>query len=81
MRTVILGADRPSLTDLLKLAREETVLVRTESGEEFLIAEVEDFDHEIALTRQNAELMALLEARSHEGAYITLAEVRKRLGL
>ncbi len=81
MKTVDLATDSPSLGDLLELAREENLLVRTESGEEFLIAEVEDFDREIALTRQNDDLMALLEARSQEGAYITLQEARKRLGL
>lgn len=81
MKTVDLGANRPSLTDLLALAREKNILMRTESGEEFIVAEVEDFDREIALTRQNDELMALLEARSREGAYITLQDARKRLGL
>ena len=78
MKTVDLGTDGPSLTDLLKLAREENILVRTESGEEFLVSEVEDFDREIRLTSlaRTTKLMAFLDARSREGSYIPLEEAR-----
>ena len=81
MKAIDLTTHPLSLTDLLNLAREENVLLRNESGEEFLVAEIEDFESEITATRLNRELMALLDARSREGAYITLREARKRLGL
>ena len=42
---------------------------------------MDDFDQELELTRQNAELMDLLEQRSQEPGAYTLEEVEKRLGL
>jgi hypothetical protein len=42
---------------------------------------LDDFDREIALTRQNEELMALLDARSNEPGAVSVAEARRRLGL
>jgi hypothetical protein len=50
-------------------------------GKEFFLAEVDDFDAEIALVRQNAELMALLEERSAAGKRFSSQQVRERLGL
>jgi len=50
-------------------------------GHEFIPAEVDDFDREIALTRQNRALMDLLDRRAKQKKTIPLAEVRSRLGL
>ena len=60
MRTIDLTGEDPSLQDLLRLATEGNVILRTGDGKEFLLAEVDDFEHEVALTRQQGELMALL---------------------
>ena len=46
-----------------------------------MLAEVDDFDTEIALVRQNEELMALLAERSREKKTYTLQQVREQLGL
>jgi len=72
-----------TFSELLDLAEDETVLVTTPDGREFIVAEIDDFDEEIEAVSQNRELMELLEERSKEkakGGY-TLAEVKKRLGL
>jgi hypothetical protein len=50
-------------------------------GREFLLAEVDDSDREIELTRQNEELMRLLDRRGQEKATISLAEAKARLGV
>jgi hypothetical protein len=42
---------------------------------------VDEFDLEIARTRQNKELMAFLEERAKEPATISLEEVERELGL
>jgi hypothetical protein len=72
-----------TFSELLNLAEDETVLVTTPDGREFIVAEIDDFDEEIEAVSRNRELMELLEERSKEkaaGGY-SLAEVRKRLGL
>ena len=81
MRTIDLSQQSPSLADLLRLAREENLVILTEAGEEFILAEMDDLDQEVGLIRQQGELMALLRERSHGGETIPLREVRRNLGL
>jgi hypothetical protein len=43
------------------------------------LAAVDDFDREVALVRQNQELMAFLEQRSRPSRTCTIEEARKIL--
>jgi hypothetical protein len=72
-----------TFSELLDLAEDETVLVTTPDGREFIVAEIDDFDEEIEAVSRNRELMELLAERSKEKAAggISLAEVKARLGL
>ncbi len=81
MKTVELTTIAPYLAELLDLAGAENIILKTPEGREFVLAEVGDFDTEIALVRQNEELMALLEERSREKKTYTLQQVREQLGL
>ncbi|MBW8876477.1 MAG: hypothetical protein JF614_16045 [Acidobacteria bacterium] len=80
MKTVNLATDS-SLSDLLDLAGEDTVLLKTPEGREFILAAVDDFDAEIKAVRQNQELLELLEQRSGEEKTYTISQVRERLKL
>jgi hypothetical protein len=81
LKIVELTTIAPALAELLDLAGEETLIIKTAEGREFVLAEVDDFDTEIAQVRQNEELMALLVERSHEKKTYTLQQVREQLGL
>jgi hypothetical protein len=81
LKTVELTTIAPYLAELLDLASAENIILKTPEGREFVLAEVDDFDTEIALMRQNEELMALLEERSREKKTYTLQQVREQLGL
>ncbi len=81
MRTVDLSSTSPTVNELLDLADEDLLIIKAPSGREFVLAEVEDFEDEVARTRQNAKLMALLDERSRETVTYTLEEVRERLKL
>lgn len=80
MKTITVTRREKALQALLKQAREENLILRTEDGQEFILAELDDFDREIELTRQNDALMQLLDERGSKPATLSLAEVRKRLG-
>ena len=81
MKTIrVSGRDR-TLNDLLKQAQEESLILETEDGHEFVLAKLDDFDHEIELTRQSEEFMRLLDSRGQEKATIPLREARARLGV
>ena len=81
MRTIKVSRRARTLNALLKQALEENLILKTEDGHEFVLAEIEDFDREIELTRQNDELMRLLDSRGQEKATISLAEARAQLGV
>ena len=62
-------------------ARHQNLILGTSDGVEFILAEVNDFDREIELTRQNQEFMAFLDERGKQTKTVSAAEARARLGL
>src|SRR5262245_27348321 len=76
MKAIDLAAASPTLGEVLKLAGEENVILKTPEGREFVLAEIDDFAQEIALVRQNGELMQLLAERSKETSKLKLKHVR-----
>lgn len=81
MKTITLPEPSAELKALLEEAREEDVIVRLADGRKFLLSAVDDFDHEIARTRQHEKLMALLDERGKQPQTISLDEVKRQLGL
>jgi hypothetical protein len=81
MKTITVSARARALLSLLKQAGEENLILKTEDGREFLLAEIDNFDREIERTRQNEELMRLLDERGREKATVSMQEARARLGL
>lgn len=79
MRTI--QVSDPGLKDILKIAKEENVILRLDSGEEYLLAEIDDLAAEVRQIRQNDELLRLLEERSEQTETYSLAEVKEQLGL
>ena len=81
MKTVAVPPQAAEINALLEQARDDELLVRTADGSEFLLTAVDEFDEEIARTRQNAKLMALLDERAKQSKTIPLDEVKRQLGL
>lgn len=81
MKTVTISPRSQSIRGLLAQASHDNLILRAPDGREFILAEIDDFDREIELTRQNKTLMKLLAARSKPKERIPLAEVRRQLGL
>jgi len=80
MRTVDLATELPSLEEILELAGEENIILRTPDGREFVLAELDDFDKEVKLVREHPDLMEFLDERSRETKTFTLRQVREKLG-
>lgn len=81
MKTVDLSRLRGGLSEVLNLAAEENVVLTTTDGRQFVVAEIDDFEAEVRLVRENRELMEFLRQRSAPGKTYTLDEVRKELDL
>lgn len=81
MKTIDLTIELPSLEEILELASDQNIILKTTDGREFILAEVDDFDEEIELVRQHRELMEFLGQRSRKTKTFTLSQVREKLGL
>lgn len=81
MKTITISARAKTITALLKRARRGGLILRSPDGYEFVLAEIDDFDREIELTRKNKKLMKLLDERGRQTETLKAAEVRAQLGL
>ncbi len=81
MKTIAISQDAKEILELLNQARQENLIVQSPDGSEFILAEVDFFDHEIELTRQNKALMTLLEQRAKQDRTISLEEAKSLLGI
>ena len=81
MKTISISRRAKTVNALLKRARRENIILRSPEGEDFILAEVDDFNPEIELTRQNRSLMKFLEARARQTETVSLENARTLLGL
>ena len=78
MKTIEVTDNETTIEQLLDWAREENVLIKVESGEEFIVAAVDDFEAEVESLRHNDEFIAFLDARAKEPK-IPFDEAKKKL--
>ena len=81
MKTITISRRARSVHSLLRRARRENVILRSPEGEEFILAEVDDFNREIELARQNRALMRFLDARARQVQTVSSEQARGLLGL
>ncbi len=79
MKAIDLSTTSPTLTEVLELASEDNVILRTPEGRQYVLAEIDDFAEEIAKVVQNESLMELLRERSQETVQLPLSQVREQL--
>jgi hypothetical protein len=75
MKTIELARSAPSLQEILAIARKETLLLRTEAGEEFFLGTADELRTEATLLSQNPEFMRFLDERFAEEATIPLEQL------
>lgn len=81
MKTIHVSPRSKTLNALIRQAKRDNLILRTADGLEFILAEVDDFDREIELTRKNKKLMEFLDKRAKQTKTVSAAEARVRLGL
>ena len=79
MRIVNLSEETISLEQLLSLARQEPVLLLTSEGEEFCLAEADDFEKEVDVLRNSQAFQEFLNKRSQDKRTISLEELEREL--
>jgi hypothetical protein len=81
MKTVNVSTKSKTVTTLLKKAKKGGLILRSPEGHEFILAEIDDFNREIELTRQNKSLMKLLDERGTQNRTFKAADVKRQLGI
>jgi hypothetical protein len=81
MKQIDVSPAEAEINALLDGARGEDIVLRAADGSEFLLTAMDDFEQEIARTRQNEKLMALLDERRKETERIPWEEAKRQLGL
>ncbi len=79
MRTVDLGKEEVDLEAIINLARQEPVLLVTSDGEEFCIAEADDFENEVKSLRESPAFQKFLDQRSACSRRVPLEEIERQI--
>lgn len=79
MKTVAINENEKNILELLQQAYYENIILQSPDGTEFILAEIDGFDREVELSRQNDELMAFLKNRAEQTEIIPLEDVKRRL--
>lgn len=81
MKVIELERAHPTLDEVMGLAKDELVVLRQPDGSVFALSQVDDFDVEVELLKNNPEFMAFLKQLGQERGAISLQDLRKELGL
>jgi hypothetical protein len=81
MKPVNISRKAKAMNSLLKKAQKGGLILRSATGQEYILAEVDDFNREIELTRQNKGLMKLLGSRGKRTETMKASEMKKQYGL
>ena len=81
MKTIELKPDTPSLHELIELADQENIIIKTAQGKQFVLAELDDFELDVEQLKNSKEFMAFLDERSIERGSTSIEELRRELGL
>lgn len=81
MKKINLSEKQISLNELFALAKTETVLIHSVSGDDFILESAEDFEREVVSLGGNEKFMSFLEMRSKESGDIPLSEICQKNGV
>jgi hypothetical protein len=80
MKTIDLSKEKHSVAELLALAKSDTVLIHSPSGDDFLLEQADEFDREVAALGRSDKFMSFLEQRSKETGDLPIGKVREKRG-
>jgi hypothetical protein len=81
VKVIELNNAHPTVDELIDLAQDGLVVLRKADGSVFALSQVEDFDVEVELLKNNPEFMTFMKQLSQEKAAISLEDLRRELGL
>jgi hypothetical protein len=77
MKVIELQQTKPTLDEVIGLAKKGLVVLRQPDGSVFALSQLGDFAAEVELLKNNPEFMVLMKQLSQEKGAISLPELRK----
>lgn len=81
MKTIDLKQQKPSIDEILAMAKSEPVLIQGIDGGRYVLEEADEFEREVALLGKSQKFMRFLEERSKETGRKSIAQVAKKVGM
>jgi hypothetical protein len=81
MTVIDLAETQPTLDEVIGLAKDGVVVLRQPDGSAFALAQLDDFEVEVELLRNNPDFLSFLRQLSREEASISLEDLRRELAL
>jgi hypothetical protein len=81
MTVIDLAETRPTLDEVIGLAKAGVVVLRQPDGSAFALAQLDDFNVEVELLRNNPDFLSFLRQLSREEASISMEDLRRELAL
>ncbi|MDR4496522.1 MAG: hypothetical protein MRK02_01120 [Candidatus Scalindua sp.] len=79
MKTIDLEKEKMDLSEVIKLAQKEPILLLTSDGKEFFISEADDFEKEVEILRGSYTFQKFLDERSTCKHRIPFEEIEKEI--
>lgn len=79
MKTVNLPSEPISAAELLDMARSDSVLVKTGTGDSFVVSHADELATEVELLRRNHTFLTMLDKFKEDTESIPLHEAERRL--
>jgi hypothetical protein len=79
VKVIELADVQPTLNEIMGLAQEDIVVLREPGGAVYAVSQVDEFDLEVELLRNQPDFMAFLRELSGHKSAISLQDLRKEL--
>ncbi len=79
MKVVEIEKSHPTLDEVINIADQETVILRKSGGKMFVLSQVDEFDAEVELLKNNKKFIQFMKELSQEKPTISLSDLKKEL--
>ncbi|OQX02662.1 MAG: hypothetical protein BWK80_57420 [Desulfobacteraceae bacterium IS3] len=81
MRLVDLNEIKPSIDEILDMAKSDAVIIKGSDGVQYILEEADEFEREVAVLGRSEKFMSFLKKRSEEKGGRPLSEFIKELNI
>lgn len=79
MKSIDLGKEQPALSDVMRLAEKEPVLLLAPEGRQFIITEADDFEAEVEALRNSQRFQQFLDERMRDETRLPIEQIEKEI--